>query len=60
MKNPHEMTRLELEKEVFDLRQKVQDLQAKINQQNYIIDVYGTYIDKQQHKSLIRRKDWYD
>lgn len=60
MKNPHEMTRLELEQEVIESRKKIRDLDAKIKHQSYIIDVYGNYIEEHKAKKLSKRKDWYD
>lgn len=60
MKDPHEMTRLELEKEVFESRSKIENLQAKISHQNYVITVYSAFLDEYNSKRLVRdKKDWY-
>jgi hypothetical protein len=54
MKDTHEMTRLELENEVNILRKKVQELEVKISQKDFIIRVYGDNLDEQNVKKLIK------
>ncbi len=55
MKDTHEMTRLELENEVVFLRKLVEDLQVQIAKKDYIIQVYGDNLDKQNVKKLKKR-----
>lgn len=59
MKDPHEMTRLELEQEVFDSRNQIRDLHAKISHLKYVITVYSDFLEQHKEKKLIR-KDWYE
>ncbi len=58
MKNPHEMTRLELEQEVIESRNQIRNLQSKINNLKYQISIYKDIKEQSKIKKL--RKDWYD
>ena len=57
MKDTHDMTRLELEIEVTELRSQVKKLIQDINRKNEIINVYGTYIDNMNTKQKTLKKN---
>lgn len=50
MKDTHDMTRLELEIEVTELRQQVHNLIEEVKRKNQIINIYGNYIDEHNIK----------
>lgn len=55
MKNTHDMTRLELELEVTELREKVVMLKGKVNQLQSVLNIYGEYIDKMGYEHPERK-----
>lgn len=55
MKDTHEMTRLELEVELVELRNRLVILQSKIKQLQSVLNIYGEYIDKMGYEHPARK-----
>lgn len=55
MKDTHEMTRLELEIELTKLREKVVMMDSKIKQLQFVLNIYGEYIDKMGYEHPERK-----
>lgn len=55
MKDTHEMTRLELEVELTEMRNKLVVLQSKIKQLQSVLNIYGEYIDKMGYEHPARK-----
>ena len=55
MKDTHEMTRLELEVELTNLRAKVVMLEGKVKQLQSVLNMYGEYIDKMGYEHPARK-----
>lgn len=62
MKDTHDMTRLELENEVVELRNIVKGLREIVDKQKFAIDIYCNYIDtighiREAEKKRARKKE---
>ncbi len=57
MKDTHDMTRLELEIEVTELRLQVKNLIQDLDRKNKTIEIYGTYIDNMNSKKKVLKKN---
>lgn len=55
MKDTHEMTRLELEVELTEMRNKVVMLESKVKQLQFVLNIYGEYIDKMGYEHPERK-----
>ena len=55
MKDTHDMTRLELEVELTEMRNKLVVLQSKIKQLQSVLNIYGEYIDKMGYEHPARK-----
>ena len=55
MKDTHEMTRLELEVELTNLRAKVVMLEGKVKQLQSVLNMYGEHIDKMGYEHPARK-----
>lgn len=57
MKDTHDMTRLELEIEVTELRLQVKNLIQDLDRKNKTIEIYGNYIDNMNTKQKTLKKN---